>query len=73
MRDRIWRSTLILSFAACYIMWGMLFLKPPLPPLALGFILQSDLCADSLDYICSNHITGAITSSYQAETRRFAT
>ncbi|KAL3489006.1 hypothetical protein BJX62DRAFT_165774 [Aspergillus germanicus] len=28
----LWRSTLILSLASCYLMWCMFFLPSPLPP-----------------------------------------
>ncbi len=34
MENRVWRSTLILSFASCYIMWGMPSLS--LSPFALS-------------------------------------
>jgi hypothetical protein len=52
---RIWRSSLILSFASCYIMWGMILLP-----------LHSQNSSDSYSY----HFSCTMASTHRTSTQR---
>lgn len=56
---RVWRSSLILAFSACYIMWGMLRVLRPV-------IVFACLIVELIGALYSYHVPCTVASSYRA-------